>query len=258
MKLNDEQKNHVMESLSQDIRFDGRAKNQYRDLSIETGVSETAEGSARVKIGETEVVAGVKLSMGTPYADSPDEGTLMVNAEFLPMSSKEFEPGPPGIDAIELARVIDRGIRESHSIDTHKLCIEKGEKIWMVCIDIVSINAAGNLLDAAGIAAITALKDAKFPKVENGEIDYHTKSKEGIPLAQEPLPITVHKLGDNIFVDPLPQEEAVSEARLTIASVADGRLCALQKGKDSALTIDEVDKMVGLALEKAKEIRKLM
>lgn len=256
--MNDEQKNHVTESLNQNIRFDGRQKDQYREVSVELGASETAEGSARVKIGETEVVAGVKLSIGTPYPDSPDEGTLMVNAEFLPMSNREFESGPPGMDAIELARVVDRGIRESHSIDTHKLCIEKGEKIWMVSIDIVTINAAGNLLDAAGIAALAALKDAKFPKYENDEIDYHTKTDEGIPLEKDPLPITVHKLGENLFVDPLIEEEKASEARLTIAVTADGQLCAMQKGEDMPLSVDEIDEMVGLALAKAEEIRKVM
>ncbi|GAG10218.1 unnamed protein product, partial [marine sediment metagenome] len=165
---------------------------------------------------------------------------------------------PPGIDAIELSRVVDRGIRESHSIDTKKLCIEKGEKIWMICIDIITINAAGNLIDAAGIASLAALKDAKFPKYEGGELDYETKTKEGIPLENDPLPVTVYKIGDNLFVDPLPEEEKAVDARLTVAVTVDGQLCAMQKGGGVPLSVEEIDKMIGIALQNAQEIRKAL
>jgi exosome complex component RRP42 len=37
----------------------------------------------------------------------------MVGCELLPISHPSIESGPPGIDAIEIGRVIDRGIRES-------------------------------------------------------------------------------------------------------------------------------------------------
>ena len=113
-------------------RLDGRGLLDYRQpIQLETGISWTAEGSAKVQIGETVVMAGVKLSLEKPYNDTPDQGGIMINAELLPLSSPEYESGPPGIKAIELARVTDRGIRECHAIDFKKLCIKKGEKIWM-------------------------------------------------------------------------------------------------------------------------------
>ena len=59
--------------FEQEKRFDGRALLQFRPVSVECDVSNKAEGSARVRIGKTEVLAGVKLSMGTPYPDSPDK-----------------------------------------------------------------------------------------------------------------------------------------------------------------------------------------
>jgi exosome complex component RRP42 len=68
-----------------------------------------AEGSAEVRLGKTLAIAGVKTSIGTPFADTPDMGVMIVNAEFLPIASPTFEPGPPDENAIELARVIDRG-----------------------------------------------------------------------------------------------------------------------------------------------------
>ena len=41
-------------------RTDGRAFDEYREISLETGFIEKAEGSARVKIGNTQIVIGAK------------------------------------------------------------------------------------------------------------------------------------------------------------------------------------------------------
>ena len=149
----------IAELAKQDKRLDGRAMTEYRQpIAIETEISWTAEGSAKVQIGNTTVMAGVKLSLEKPYNDTPEEGGIMVNVELLPLSHPDYEPGPPGIKAIELARVIDRGIREAKAIDMKKLCIKPGEKAWFVTIDIITINDDGNLFDAAGLAALAALK----------------------------------------------------------------------------------------------------
>src|SRR3989344_7191901 len=124
---NSDLKGHILEALNQGIRFDGRKLTEYREILVEVGVAKNAEGSARVKIGETELIVGVKMEVAEPYPDIPDEGTMSVGAELLPLSNPDFELGPPGIEAIELARVVDRGIRESKCIDFKKLCIEIGE-----------------------------------------------------------------------------------------------------------------------------------
>ena len=74
----------------QDKRLDGRKMTEYRQpLIIETDISWTAEGSSRVQIGETVVLAGVKLSLDKPYPDTHDEGGIMINAELTPMSNPE-------------------------------------------------------------------------------------------------------------------------------------------------------------------------
>lgn len=108
-----ESKKYIQSLLQKDLREDGRKTDQYRYIEVEYGVSaKSAEGSARVKIGNTEVVAGIKMEVGEPFPDKPDQGTIIVNVELLPLSSPEFESGPPDVDSIELSRVVDRGIRE--------------------------------------------------------------------------------------------------------------------------------------------------
>jgi exosome complex component RRP42 len=259
IKLNQEMKEHIKAALAKGVRLDGRKLDEFRPIKIETGMISTAEGSARVTFGEAEVLAGLKMAIEKPYPDSPDSGTLMVNAELLPMSNPEFESGPPSMDSIETSRVIDRGIRESKAMDTKALCIEKGEKVWSMAVDVVPINYGGNLIDMGGLAAIAAIKSGFYPTVnKDGSVDYHKASKEKIKMNAYPIPVTVCKIGDLLFVDPTDEEEKAVEARLTITSLDKDKICSLQKGGSHPLTIDDFEKMIDLALKKAEEIRKIL
>src|SRR3989344_5034587 len=252
-------KDTIFQLAAQGKRLDGRSLTEYRKpITVELNISWTAEGSAKVQIGNTIVMTGVKLGIEKTYNDTPNEGGIMVNAELLPLSNPDYEPGPPSIKAIELARVIDRGIREAKAIDLKKLCITPGEKAWFVIVDIIALNDGGNLLDVAGLAALAALKTAKFPVVdaETGAIDYKQKTDKSLPLTKEPLPITIYKVNGVLMVDPTNEEEKAYEARLTVGSDAKGTISALQKGGDMPLSIEEIGKMVDLALEKASFLRK--
>src|SRR3989339_689810 len=134
-------KDRIIQYLGEGKRFDGRKANDYREVIIERGVAKNADGSARVKIGNTEVLVGVKMTVGEPYPDSADEGNLMVSAELRPISSPRFENGPPKFNSIEIGRVTDRVLRESHFIDLKKLCIKEGEKVWTLFVDDYAIDA---------------------------------------------------------------------------------------------------------------------
>jgi exosome complex component RRP42 len=257
--MNQAMKNHLRKSLVQNVREDGRELLQYRPVTVEYGVAKTAEGSARVKIGPTEVIAGVKLSIEKPFGDTPEDGVVMVGAELTAMSSPEFELGPPGPKAIEIARVADRGIREAHAVDTTKLCIEAGEKVWFIAVDVCSISDCGNLQEAVALATLAALQDAKFPKVgDNGKIDYKTKTKTSLPLVKLPIAISVVKIGDQFLVDPDEKEELVVDGCLTITVDEKGKITSLQKGGDNPLLPEDVDTMTSIAVEKAQELRSFL
>lgn len=251
-----EKKKHILEYAKSNLRLDGRKLTEYREIVVEYGVATTAEGSARVKIGETEVIAGVKMIIDKPYPDQPDQGSMMVGAELLPLSNPAFELGPPSKQAIEVARVVDRGIREAKAIDFKKLCIKPGEKVWIVSIDICTINDAGNLFDASALASIAALQDTKLPSYDGVGIDYRNKTSQGLPLLKAPVSSTVIKIGENLLMDPTIDEESVIDSRLTVATTADGMLCALQKGDDEALSHEAISKMIDLGIEKCDELRK--
>jgi exosome complex component RRP42 len=251
-------KEHIISSLKKGIRLDGRKLDEFRPLSIEIGSVATAEGSAIVRCGSTEVIVGVKMAVGKPYPDRPASGTLSIGAELLPISNPLFESGPPSIESIEVARVIDRGVRESKSIDEEALCIKAGEAVWMVNVDLCPLNTDGNLIDVGGLAAIAALQNTRFPAIVDGVVDYKQKTDKRLPVAGTPIPITVIKVGDVLLVDPTADEFEVADARLTVTTEENGTLCSMQKGGESALTLDEVGKMIDLGTAKAKELRALL
>ncbi|MAG16414.1 RNA-binding protein [Candidatus Woesearchaeota archaeon] len=257
--MNSSIREHILKALDAGIRFDGRKLDELRKVTVEKNVSKNAEGSARVLIGDTEILAGVKTAVEQPYPDSPEEGNLMVNAELLPLSNSRFEPGPPSEEAIEVARIIDRGIREANTIDRNKLCLTPKEEVWSVMIDVLTINAHGNLIDASAFASIVALLNAKLPKREDGVVNYSELTKESIPLSKNiPITVTVYKIGKHLIVDPLPEEEDVADARLTAAVLEDGSVVAMQKGGEQPITADEILAMASLAQTKSKELRKLL
>jgi len=248
----------IREYLKEGKRFDGRKPEEFRNLTIETGVSKNAEGSARVKLGNTEVIVGIKMDVSEPYADSRDSGNLMVTAEFLTMSSPRLDLGPQPFESLELARVIDRGIRESHYIDLKKLCIEEGKKVWTVMIDIYTINDDGNLMDAAGIGAIAALKNSRIPEYnsETGKPKYGEWTDKKISLAKEiPISLTVHKIGNSLVIDPTKEEEDISETRVTVC-ISDGIVYSMQKGNAKELTIEEFNKVLDLVENTESELAK--
>jgi exosome complex component RRP42 len=234
-------------------RIDGRIFDEYRKIEIETHVVNKAEGSARVRIGNTQVLAGIKLDVGEPYPDSPESGVLTTAAELIPLASPDFEAGPPREDAIELARVVDRGVRESKVVELEKLCLEPGEKVWVVFIDIHILDHDGNLFDAASLASLAALFTATVPakRFELGD-DFP------LPLQDPPISCTSVKFNDIVVTDPSFDEEEIEDARLTVATDQNGDIRAMQKGLDGSFTRDEIQKVIKASIDNGHEIRKIL
>ena len=229
-------RDHLMNLLAEGRREDGRQLDEVRKITVETGIIESAEGSAKVSLGNTTVMV------------------ITTGAELIPLAHSTFEPGPPSEDAIELARVVDRGIRESGMIDVKKLCIKEGEEIWMVFIDIYALDYDGNLFDACNLAAVCALRSAKVPWKQYG------KGEEDLPMPVTCLPISVTecKIGNDLIVDPNFDEEAIAAARLTVTTDDDGNFRAMQKGGRGSITRSDLSLCLDRAVEIGKQIRKII
>jgi len=247
----------ISELLIQDKRLDGRGLEDYREIKVETGLIEKAAGSALVSLGKTKVMAGIKIEMGSPFLDTPEDGVLTVNVELVPLASPTFEPGPPNEDAIELARVVDRGIRESKAVDLKKLCIIPEKKVFVVFVDIYVLDHDGNLFDSSALASILALMNAKmrdYVVKENGELEFKPNYIK-LPLQNYPIEVTMAKIDDKLVVDPSLEEEGVTDAQITVAIGKNDEICAIQKSEPGTFSVDEVLGAVNISKKKAKEIR---
>lgn len=250
--LSDIKRDYILMKLKEKERVDGRKTDQYRNIEIETGMISKAEGSAQVKLGNTQVVVGVKMQTGEPFPDRPEKGVIITNAELVPLASPTFEPGPPDENSIELARVVDRGIRESDCIDLDNLYIEEN-KVWMVFVDIHAIDDDGNLMDAAAIAAIAALLTTKVP-AESFELG------EDYPLPIRDLPVGVTSLvaNDSILVDPSRDEISIGKHLITITSDQNDNVVSIQKSGSYPLSEEKFYELIETSLKKAREIREML
>lgn len=246
----DLKRDYISKLLAKGQRVDGRRFDEMRPLTIETNFIGSAEGSARVKLGNTDVVVGVKLIPGEPFPDTPNTGVLTTNAELIPMASDTFEAGPPDQESIEVARVIDRGIREGHAVDMTKLCMVPGKEVWIMFVDVHVLDYDGNLFDAANIGANAAFKGTIVPAKRAGKGEDYP-----LPVLHQPISITAVKIDGKILVDPTHDEERVADARLTAATIETGNLCAMQKGLNGAFTMEEVFKVVEISRRIGAEIR---
>lgn len=232
------------------------------------------------------------MDIGEPFPDTPNTGVMSTAAEFIPLASPDFESGPPRENAIELARVVDRGVRESQVIQLEKLCITPGEKVWLVFIDIHILDYDGNLFDAASLAALAALLTTKVPvsrflkdlnekdrsswqqqlldlytipgidEVPFGA-DYTNKNPSVVkdfplPMIEPPISCTAVKINDFVLFDPCFDEEIIADVRLTVATDNKGDLRAMQKGLSGSFTREEIQKVIKGALDNGQEIRKIL
>lgn len=249
-------KAQMLELLARGKRLDERTPEQHRPITIQTGMIQKANGSAIVTLGNTEVIAGVKIATGAPFPDTPDKGLLVVNAEILPLASPYAEPGPPSEEAIELARVVDRGIRESEMVSLGNLCIVEGKTVYTVFVDVNIMNVDGNLFDATSYAVVSALRTAKMKKyeVENEKVVMRDEAIP-VPVNRTPVSVTLARIGDRLVVDPNSEEEGAMDMRITITTDDDGNVCASQKGEASAISPAHVLEAVDTSIRVGREIR---
>ncbi|KAL4355377.1 hypothetical protein GQ457_06G014300 [Hibiscus cannabinus] len=261
-RLSLNEKNFIKTALLSDIRIDGRKPFDFRNIIIIFG---REDGSAEVQLGQTRVMCVVTAKFVQPFRDRPNEGTLSIYTEFSPMADPSFEAGRAGESAVELGRIIDRGLRESRAVDTESLCIVAGKLAWAIRIDIHILDNGGNLVDAANIAALAALMTFRRPECSLGGED----GQEVIihpPEIRDPVPLIVHHLPIAItfgffdervmVIDPTHNEEAVMAGRMIATINANGDICAIQKAGGEGVDQRVIMQCLQLATTKAVDITK--
>lgn len=242
--------------LAENKRLDGRGPFQYRSITVHPRYIEKAEGSALVELGNTKVLAAVKVGVAVPFADTPNEGILIVNAELVPLASPVFEPGPPSEESISLSRYVDRSIRESKTIDLSSLCIVPGRSVYSIYVDLYILDYDGNLIDASVIASVNALGTVSVPKyVSDGQAIRRTDESFKLELKDYPVSITCAFLDDKYVVDPCLNEEYAADFTISMTVKSDDRFCAIQKNGGGMISPRKLIELLDRSIALGKELR---
>ncbi|RUP48577.1 ribosomal protein S5 domain 2-type protein [Jimgerdemannia flammicorona] len=254
------ERDYITKSVQANLRADGRTRLDYRQIVLETGLISQTSGSARCRLGEgTDVLVGVKVEIGQVDIDSAgNRGKVVCNVECSPSASQQFEGR--GADELnnELTQALERVLNGAQGgLNLEKLCIIQGQQCWVVYIDAIILDSAGNLLDAIFIATRAALFNTRVPKTivqDLGDGQFEFELLDDVESAERiegwdhvPIGITLNKIGSRYIIDATPLEELCTEAKLVVAVNRKGHLCGLQKSADGGIEPSLLTEMVQTA-----------
>ena len=246
-------RSHLIKLANEGKRLDGRRMDMMRDLEIYSDVISDYDGSARIRLGGTELIAAIHIEKGRPYPNLPESGTMHTTLQMHPMASPRFGKEDMATESVEISRVIDRGIRNSGAIDMDSLVITPGEEVWSLFVDILVIDFDGNLFDSSHMALIKALETTPLPFSR-----YDMGENKRIPIQGIPISTTFVKLGGKIMYDPTALEERVADARITLVIDDDSHLRSLQKGGRGVFNTEEIMETFKRSTGAASELRRAL
>ncbi len=256
MILDEIKQDYVKELVLKNEREDKRELLEFRKVLLEKNFVPNAEGSCLAHLGDTKVLAGVKIGLDSPYSDRPSEGLLSFNAEFVPLAHPDFEAGPPREKAIELARVVDRGIRGAESIDLKKMGQTGVEaKVLSVYVDLWVLDNCGNLIDCAALAAMSALRNTRMPKIEDGKL-VREESSGQLEITRSVLTCSFEKIAGKNVLDANLAEEIASLGRLTHGVTDDNFVVCGQKSGAAGFYKQEILDLIDASFSKTKPLFK--
>ncbi|KAI8139358.1 ribosomal protein S5 domain 2-type protein [Fennellomyces sp. T-0311] len=259
------EKVYITQGVESDCRADGRGRLEYRHLVLESGLLSQTSGSARGRLGDSDVLVGVKVEIGEIEHGQPNQGRVVCNVECSPSASQQFEGR--GADEINntLTLALERFVTGPQSgLDLAKLCIIPGQQCWVIYVDAMVMDCAGNLLDCIVMTTRAALFDTRIPKTEIQELDegeYEFEVMDDVEDAEPignwdrlPISVTLYKIGDRYVIDPTILEELCSEVTLTVGVNKDGSICGVQKGAGGSINPSLLTEMTQTATTLGKSL----
>ena len=232
-------------------RVDGRQANQLREVKIERGWSEHAEGSALISFGSTRVLCTASFTSGVPrWKVGSGEGWVTAEYAMLPRathdrSDRESIKGKVGGRTHEISRLIGRSLRAIVDIK------ELGENTIVIDCDV--LQADGGTRTAAITGAYIALHDA---------IEW-AREKKLIPAKSKPLSDSVAAISVGI-IDGVPlldlqyTEDVRAETDMNVVVTGKGAFVEVQGTAEGVpFDRDELNKLLDLALHGTSQLTEI-
>ncbi|KAJ8919845.1 hypothetical protein NQ315_006374 [Exocentrus adspersus] len=242
MSLCEAEKTFVLHGVEENFRVDGREREDYRPMELETDIVSHAFGSARLRLANTDVLVAVKIEVDAPFPERPYEGKLDFFVDCSANATPDFE-GRGGEElAVQISNALSSAYRSPNVFDLRKLCILKGKKCWKLYVDILLLECGGNLFDAVSLAVKAALWNTQVPLVKQVDIDGNNinldvsdslSDCQRMDVEKAPIMVTVCKIGERCVVDPNAAEEKCSVGSVVVAVAGRKISTVLQTGTGS-------------------------
>ncbi|NP_001307647.1 Exosome complex component RRP42 [Zea mays] len=270
--LSEGEKHFIRGGIAQDLRTDGRRRLQFRSLSVQTGVIPQANGSARVRLGATDIIASVKAELGKPSILHPDKGKVAIFVDCSPTAEPLFEGRGSEELSAELSVSLQRCLLGGKSgagaaIDLSSLIVVDGKVCWDLYIDGLVVSSDGNLLDALAVAIKVALSDTGIPKVnvsvsaasdEEPEVDVSDEEFLQFDTSGVPVIITLTKVGRHYIVDATSEEESQMSSAVSVSVNRHGQICGLTKRGGAGLDPSVIFDMISVAKHVSQQFISLL
>jgi ribonuclease PH len=233
------------------VRADGRTPDQIREITIERGWSDHAEGSALISFGGTKVLCTASFTAGVPrWKVGKGEGWVTAEYAMLPRAThdrndREAVKGKIGGRTHEISRLIGRSLRAI--VDVREL----GENTIVIDCDV--LQADGGTRTAAITGAYIALADS---------IEW-ARSKKLIPAKSQPLTDSVAAVSVGIidgdpFLDLAYTEDVRAHTDMNVVVTGSGKFVEVQGTAEGVpFDRDELNKLLDLALKGTTELTEI-
>ncbi|KAJ8735409.1 hypothetical protein PYW07_007029 [Mythimna separata] len=223
--LSQSEKLFIVHGVQDDYRSDGRSNLDYRPMELETDLVDTATGSARLRLANTDLLVAVKTEIDVPSPDKPDLGKIEFNVDCSANATPQFEGRGGDQLAVGIANLMQAAYQSSQAFNLKQLCIFEGKQCWKLFVDILILECGGNLCDAVSLAVKAALFNTRIPCVkailmDGGDVDLQLSDdpfdNKLLDVGTAPLLVTLCKIGDKCVVDPSAEEESCSVVSLIV------------------------------------------
>lgn len=219
------------------MRKDGRAANELRKLTIETGIIQNAQASVLISFGATQVLCTAMAESGVPpFLANTSRGWVTAEYAMLPASTpnrKRRDGGKQDGRGVEIQRLIGRSLRS--------VCDFEGMGETTIYIDCDVLNADGGTRTASISGAFVALAMCARRAVEAGLIGRS-------PVQKHIAAISAGIVGGEPMLDLCYVEDSSAEADMNLVMDEDGGIGEVQiSGEKRTVQKQEFDELLEMS-----------
>lgn len=171
-------------------------------------------------------------------------------------------------ESFALAQFLSRTITGARLVDLDSLCIAEGESVWVLRADVVCLDYAGNVADAALLSLVGALQNLQLPETQFDEsgigegrrrrvVVDPTAPARPLELSTFIVPLSFVTIDGIIVPDPTVEEEEISSSTFTVVRTSGGDVCEVYKPGGAAIDPSDLAKCVQLCKQRVEQLEPL-